>query len=92
MQDRVSRYSIFGPGQTAGQFRLRQGGTPSHSLPLSCRGRPYGRRQDYACTLPKVLRPPRSCTLQPLASGPAVILLNTLYNGDRPVRSAAPAP
>ena len=92
MQNRMKRYSISGPVQTAGQFRLRQGGTSFHPLPSVCRGRDHGRKREFARTLPRALRPPREFSSRPLVSGYAAILLNDFHNGDRPAGSAAPSP
>lgn len=92
MQDQMKRYSIFGPVQTAGQFRLRQGGTAFNPLPSICRGRDHGRKRDLTRALPRASRLPREVLSQPLASGDTAIILNNLYNGDRPVKSAAPGP
>ena len=92
MQNQMKRYSIFGPGQTAGQFRLRQGGTPFQHMPSRCRGRACGRRRDIARALPKALRPPREFRSQPLISDYTAIILNDFHNGDGPDGSAAPSP
>ncbi len=92
MQSQMKSYSNFGPGQTAGQFRLRQGGAPFHLSPSFCRGRTHGRLRAHARTLPKVSRPPREAASHPLLSGHAVIVLNDFYNGDGPARSIAPGP
>ncbi len=92
MQGDVKSYSVFGPVQTADQFRQRQGGAPFQPFPPYCRGRAYGRRRDIARTLPKAPRPPRESPSQPPISGYAVIILNNLYNGDGPAESAAPGP
>lgn len=92
MQNQMKRYSIFGLVQTAGQFRLRQGGTSFHPSPSFCRGRDHGRRRELSRALPRALRLPREIPSQPLTSGDAAIILNNLYNGDRPVKSAAPGP
>lgn len=92
MQNQMKRYSIFGPVQTAGQFRLRHGGTPFQHMPSRCRGRAYGRRRDIARALPKTLRPPREVSSRSLSNGFTAIILTTLNNGDRPARSAAPSP
>ena len=53
MQGQMKSYSIFGPVQTAGQFRLRQGGTPFNPSPLFCRGRNHGRKRELARALPR---------------------------------------
>lgn len=92
MQNQVNRYSVFGPVQTAGQFRLRQGGAPFHSLPSFCRGRDHGRRRELSRALPRASRPPRELSSHSLLSGQSVIILTTLYNGDGPAMSAAPNP
>lgn len=91
MQNQMKRYSIFGPVQTAGQFRLRQGGTSFHPSPSICWGRDHGRRRELSRALPRALRLPREVSSPPLLSGCTVIILNTLYNGDRPARSAVPS-
>lgn len=90
MQKQMKRYSIFGPVQTAGQFRLRQGGTSFHPLPFFCRGRDHGRRRERSRALPRASRLPREILSQSLASGCTAIILTTLYNGDRPAGSATP--
>lgn len=92
MQTEMKRYSILGPARTAGQFRLRQGGTPFQLLPSFCRGRAYGRQRDIARALPEASRPPRDSLSHPLMSGYTAIILNTLYNGDGPAKSATPGP
>lgn len=90
MQNRMKRYSISGPVQTAGQFRLRQGGTSFTPLPSFCRGRDHGRRRDVSCALPKASRLPWELSSPSLLSGFTAIILTTIYNGDGPARSAAP--
>lgn len=90
MQNQVNQYSVFGPVQTAGQFRLRQGGTSFHLLPSFCRGRNHGRRRELSRALPWALRLPREVSSPSLLSGCTAIILTTLYNGDRPAESAAP--
>lgn len=92
MQNLVKSYSISRPVQTAGRFRLRQGGASFHPLPSCCRGRAHGRRRTTVRTLPKVSRLPRERASHPLLSGQPVILLNDIYNGDRPAGSASPGP
>lgn len=90
MQNQMKRYSIFGPVQTAGQFRLRQGGTSFHPSPSICRGRDHGRRRELSRALPRALRLPREVSSPSLLSGCTAIILTTLYNGDRPAGSATP--
>ncbi len=90
MQNRVNQNSTFGSVQTAGQFRLRQGGAPFHLSPSFCRGRVYGRLRDRARALPKVSRPPREAASHPLLSGQTAIVLNDLYNRDRSAKAIAP--
>lgn len=92
MQNQMKKYSISGPVQTAGQFRLRQGGTSFHPLPSICRGRDHGRRQELSCALPKASRPPGEIFSHSLLSGKSVIILTILYNRDGPAMSAAPNP
>lgn len=92
MQNQVNQYSVFGPVQTAGQFRFRQGGTSFRLLPSFCRGRDYGRKRGITRALPKVLRPPREYRSQPLISGYAAIVLNDFHNGDGPAEPDAPSP
>lgn len=90
MQNQMKSYSISGPVQTAGQFRLRQGGTSFNPLPSFCRGRDHGRRRDLSRALPKASRLPRELFSPSLLSGFTAIILTTIYNGDGPARSAAP--
>lgn len=90
MQNRMKRYSISGPVQTAGQFRLRQGGTSFTPSPSYCRGRDHGRKRDFARALPRASRLPRELSSPSLLSGFTAIILTTIYNGDGPARSAAP--
>ena len=90
MQNRMKRYSIPGPVQTAGQFRLRQGGTSFSPSPSFCRGRDYGRMRDASHALPRALRLPRELPSPSLLSGFTAIILTTIYNGDGPAGSAAP--
>ena len=92
MQNSVKSYSILRPVQTAGRSRLRQSGAPFHTLPSRCRGRATGRRRATARALPRALRLPRELASHSLLSEQAVILLNTLHNGDSLVGSASPAP
>ena len=89
MQNQTKRYSISGPVQTAGQFRLRQGGTSFNPSPSFCRGRDHGRRRDVSRALPKASRLPRELSSPSLLSGFTAIILTTIYNGDGPARSAA---
>ncbi len=90
MKNQVKSYSIFGPVQTAGQFRLRQGGTSFNPSPSFCRGRDHGRRRDLSRALPRASRLPREPFSPSLLSGFTAIILTTIYNGDGPARSAAP--
>ena len=90
MQGQMKSYSISGPVQTAGQFRLRQGGTFLNPLPSFCRGRDHGRRRELSRALPKAARLPREISSPSLFSGYTVIILTPIYNGDGPARSAAP--
>ncbi len=92
MQNQVNQYSVFGSVQTAGLFRLRQGGTSFNPLPSICRGRDHGRRRELSRALPRALRPPRELSSHSLLSGQSVIILTTLYNGDGPAMPAAPDP
>lgn len=92
MHSFMKSYSILRPVQTAGRFRLRQGGAPLHTPPSRCRGRATRRRRAAARALPRALRLPREFASHSLLSDQAVILLNTLHNGDSPVGSAPPAP
>lgn len=91
MQNKTKRYSIPGPTQTIGQFRLRQGGTSFTPLPSICRGRDHGRKRELARALPRVSRLPRELSSPSLLSGFTAIILTTIYNGDGPARSAAPS-
>ena len=90
MQNQMKSYSISGPIQTAGQFRLRQGGTSFNPSPSFCRGRDHGRMRDASRTLPRALRLPRELPSPSLLSGFTAIILTTIYNGDGPAGSAAP--
>lgn len=90
MQNQMKRYSISGPGQTTGQFRLRQGGTSFNPSPSFCRGRDHGRRRDIPRALPRASRLPWELSSLSLLSGFTAIILTTIYNGDGPARSAAP--
>ena len=90
MQGQMKSYSIFGPVQTAGQFRLRQGGTSFNPSPSFCRGRDHGRRRELSRALPKASRLPWELSSPSLLSGFTAIILTTIYNGDGPARSAAP--
>ena len=90
MQNRMKRYSIPGPVQTVGQFRLRQGGTPFNPSPFFCRGRDHGRKRELARALPKAARLPQEISSPSLFSGYTAIILTPIYNGDGPARSAAP--
>lgn len=92
MQIYLNNYSILRPVQTADQLRYRQGGASYQHSPPCCRGRTYGRRRAHARALPEVMRPLREVPSQPLMSGNTAIILNNLYNGDGPARSAAPGP
>ena len=89
MQNQMKSYSISGPVQTAGQFRLRQGGTSFSPSPSFCRGRDHGRMRDASRALPRASRLPRELPSPSLLSGFAAIILTTIYNGDGPARSAA---
>ena len=90
MQNQMKSYSISGPVQTAGQFRLRQGGTSLNPLPSFCRGRDHGRRRELSRALPRASRLPRELPSPSLFSGYTAIILTPIYNGDGPARSAAP--
>ena len=90
MQNQMKSYSISGPVQTAGQFRLRQGGTSFNPSPSFCRGRDHGRKRELARTLPRASRLPRELSSPSLLSGFTAIILTTIYNGDGPAGSAAP--
>ncbi len=90
MQGQMKSYSIFGPVQTAGQFRLRQGGTSFNPSPSFCRGRDHGRRRELSRALPKAARLPREISSPSLFSGYTAIILTPIYNRDGPARSAAP--
>ena len=91
MQNQMKSYSISGPIQTTGQFRLRQGGTSLNPSPSFCRGRDHGRRRAISRALPKAPRLPRELSSPSLLSGFTVIILTTIYNGDGPAKSAAPS-
>ena len=92
MQGQMKSYSIFGPVQTAGQFRLRQGGTSFNPSPSFCRGRDHGRMRDASRALPRALRLPRELPSPSPIGGYAVIMLNFFANRDGPLTSAATIP
>lgn len=92
MKNQMNNYSVLRPVQTAGQLRHRQGGVSYKPLPSCCRGRDHGRRRDDARALPEAMRPLRELLSRSLMSGNTAIILNNLYNGDGPARSAAPGP